>query len=62
MRENSAVIASLVETCELNDVDPHVCLADALAKIVNGHLNSQIEDLLPRAYVKVKEERLKAVA
>ena len=58
--ENWAVIASLVETCKLNGVDPHVYLADALAKIVNGHLNSQIDDLLPWAYVKA--EPLKAVA
>jgi transposase len=58
--ENWAVIASLVETCKLNGVDPHVYLADALAKIVNGHLNSQIDDLLPWAYAKA--EPLKAVA
>ena len=58
--ENWAVIASLVETCKLNSVDPHLYLADALAKIVNGHLNSQIDDLLPWAYVKA--EPLKAVA
>jgi transposase len=58
--ENWAVIASLVETCKLNGVDPHVYLADALAKIVNGHPNRQIDDLLPWAYVKA--EPLKAVA
>ena len=58
--ENWAVIASLVETCKLNGVDPHVYLADALAKIVNGYLNSQIDDLLPWAYVKTQP--LKAVA
>ena len=58
--QNWAVIASLVETCKLNGVDPHVYLADALAKIVNGYLNSQIHDLLPWAYVKT--EPLKAVA
>ena len=58
--ENWAVIASLVETCKLNGVDPHVYLANALAKIVNGYLNSQIHDLLPWAYVKT--EPLKAVA
>ena len=31
-------------------VDPQAYLADALTKIVNGHLNSQIDDLLPWAY------------
>ena len=58
--ENWAIIASLVETCKLSGVDPHVYLADVLAKIVNGHLNSHIDDLLPWAYVKT--EPLKAVA
>jgi transposase len=29
---NWAVIASLVETCKLGDVDPHAYLADTLAR------------------------------
>lgn len=45
-----AIIASLVETCKLCGVDPYAYLADALAKIVNGHLNSQIDNPLPWAY------------
>ena len=48
--ENWAVIASLVETCKLNGVDPHAYLADVLARIVNGHLNSRLDELLPWAY------------
>lgn len=48
--EHWATIASLVETCKLNDVDPHVYLADVIARIVNGHPNSQIDVLLPWAY------------
>ncbi len=47
--KTGAVVAPLVETCKLNGVDPHVYLADVLAKIVKGHLNSQIDDLLPWA-------------
>jgi hypothetical protein len=35
-------------------------LTDALARIVNGHPNSQIDDLLPWAYIRVPE--FKAVA
>jgi transposase len=55
-----AVIASLIETCKLNDVEPLGYLADVLTRIVNGHPNSQIDDLLPWAYIRVRE--LKAVA
>jgi transposase len=45
-----AIIASLIETCKLNAIDPHSYLTDILARIVNGHPNSQIDDLLPWAY------------
>ena len=50
--ENWAIVASLIETCKLCGVDPQAYLADTLAKIVNGHLNSQIDDLLPWAYAR----------
>jgi transposase len=49
--EHWAVIASLIETCKLNDVDPYGYLADVITKIVNGHPNSRIDELLPSAYV-----------
>ncbi|MET3583701.1 hypothetical protein ABID19_006766 [Mesorhizobium robiniae] len=58
--EHWAVIASLIETCKLNSVEPLSYLADVLTRIVNGHPNSQIDDLLPWAYVNQPE--LKAVA
>jgi hypothetical protein len=48
--EHWAVIASLVETCKLCGVEPHAYLADVITRIVNGHLNRQIDDLLPWAY------------
>jgi hypothetical protein len=58
--DNWAVIASLIECCKLNSVDPYAYLADVLAKIVDGHLNSAIDDLLPWAYV--ASQPFKAVA
>jgi transposase len=48
--EHWAVIASLVETCKLCGVEPQTYFADVMTKIVNGHPNSQIDDLLPWAY------------
>jgi transposase len=48
--ENWAVIATLIENCKLSGVDPYAYLTDVLAKIVNGHPNSAIDDLLPWAY------------
>ena len=58
--EHWAVIASLIETCKLNGVEPLGYLADVLTRIVNGHPNSQIDQLLPWAYIRAPE--LKAVA
>jgi transposase len=58
--EHWAVVASLIETCKLNNVEPLGYMADVLARIVNGHPNSQIDDLLPWAYIAAPE--LKAVA
>src|SRR5579863_8035377 len=54
-----AVIASLIETCKLNAVDPLLYLRDVITKIVNGHPNSRIDELLPWTYA---EQPLKAVA
>ncbi len=58
--EHWATIASLIETCKLCGVDPYAYLADVITKIVNGHPNSCIDDLLPWAYPAGPE--LKAVA
>jgi transposase len=48
--ENWGIIASLIETCKMNAVDPHAWLASTLKAIVSGHKQSQIDDLLPWNY------------
>lgn len=48
--ENWAVIASLIETCKLNAVDPHAWLTATLTAIVRGHRQSKIHELLPWNY------------
>jgi hypothetical protein len=54
-----ATIATLIETCKLNDIDPLSYLTDVLARIVNGHPNRDIDALLPWAY---RKQDLRAVA
>ena len=54
-----AVVASLVETCKLNGVDPQAYLADVIARIVAGHPQSGLDDLLPWTYA---AQPLRAVA
>ena len=49
--EHWAVLASLVETCKLNNLKPQAYLADVLTRLVNGHPNNRIDDLLPWAHV-----------
>ena len=45
-----AVLASLVETCKLNGVEPESYIADVLTRLVNGHLQTRLDELLPWAY------------
>jgi transposase len=42
-----ADIASLVETCKLNGVNPQVYLTDLLTRLVNGWPQSRIDELMP---------------
>jgi hypothetical protein len=42
-----AAVASLVETCKLNGVDPQRYLTDLLARLVNGWPNSRVDELMP---------------
>ena len=42
----AAAVYTLIETCKMNDVDPHAWLADVLARLPD-HPASKIADLLP---------------
>jgi hypothetical protein len=48
--QNWAMIASLIETCKLNGVEPHGYLTGVLTAIINGHKQKDIEHLLPWNY------------
>jgi transposase len=50
--ENWATIASFVETCKLNKVDPLAWMTDVLTKLVNRWPASKIDKLMPWAYAK----------
>jgi transposase len=58
--EHWAVLASLIETCKLIGVDPQAYLADVITRIVAGHPNSRLDELLPWTYPPTPA--LKAVA
>ena len=45
--KNWALLASIVATCKLNDVNPVAYFAATREAILNGHPQSRIEDLMP---------------
>ena len=42
-----AMLASIIETCKLNQVDPHAYLTGVLIAIARGHKQKSIAQLLP---------------
>ncbi len=49
-----AAIASLVETCKMNGVDPQRYVTDRLTRLVNGWPNSRINELMPWCWAPAK--------
>ena len=45
--ENWAVVASLIETCKLNAVNPQSYFTDLLTRLVNGWPQARIDQLMP---------------
>lgn len=48
---NWARFASLIGTCKMNGVEPYAYLQDLFTKLANGHLDRDIDALMPWAYV-----------
>jgi len=48
--ENWACIASLIETCKLNGVEPQAYIADVLTKLVNLWPAARLDELMPWAW------------
>ena len=48
--ERWAVVASLIQTCKLNSVEPYAYLADVLARMCDGHPVNRLDELLPWAW------------
>lgn len=45
--QNWAMLASLIETCKLNRIEPHSYLTGVLSAIVDGHKQKHVDLLLP---------------
>ena len=47
---NWARFASLIGTCKMNGVEPYSYLRDLFTKLANGHLDRDIDNLMPWVY------------
>ncbi|VAV87077.1 hypothetical protein MNBD_ALPHA08-1014 [hydrothermal vent metagenome] len=54
--KNRDIIASLAETCKLSNINPHDYLTGIFTAVVNGHRQSNIDELLPWNLQKVNEQ------
>ena len=54
--ERWAAVASLVETCKLNGVDPQRYFTDLLTRLVNGWPNGRIDELMPWHWAPAKAD------
>ena len=50
-----ARIASLIETCKLNDVEPYAYLKATLEVIAAGHPAAHIDELMPWNFGKIQQ-------
>ena len=48
--KNWARFASLIGSCKMNGVEPYAYLRDLFTKLANGHLDKDIDALMPWAY------------
>ena len=54
--ENWALLASIVATCKLNDVNLAAYIAETLEAIIDGHPHSRIGDLMPWRFRKASSQ------
>ncbi|MBE0414806.1 transposase domain-containing protein, partial [Yoonia sp.] len=45
-----ARFASLIGSCKMNGVEPYAYLSDLFTRLVNGHLDKDIDALMPWDY------------
>jgi len=58
--ENWAILASLIETCKLNGIEPQAYLADVLARLVNLWPNNRLDEFLPWTWAAAREQQQRA--
>ena len=54
-RRNGSTTYHLIGTCKMNGVEPYAYLRDLFTRIANGHLDRDIDALMPWAYAAAAE-------
>jgi hypothetical protein len=54
--ESWAILASLIETCKLNGIDPQAYIADVLTRLVNLWPNARLDELMPWAWAQARQQ------
>ena len=60
--ENWAIVASLIEACKLNDLEPQAYLADVLVRLVNLWPNNRLDERLPWTWAAARQQQQRAAA
>ena len=55
--EHWAILASLIETCKLNNLNPETYLADTFTRLVAGHPVNRLDELLPWNWAKAQQSQ-----
>jgi hypothetical protein len=50
------LLASIVATCKLNDVNPVAYIGEILEAIIAGHPQSKVDDLMPWRFRKTSSQ------
>jgi transposase len=58
--QNWAVLASLIECCKLNSIEPQTYLADILVRLLNLWPNNRLDELLPWVWIKARQQLQRA--
>ena len=58
--ENWAILASLIETAKLSNIDPQAWLADILSRLVNLWPNNRLDELLPWSWAAARQQPQRA--
>ena len=59
--ENWACMATLVETCKLNGVNPQLYFTDLLTRLVNGWPQNRIDELMPWYWAPKDQSEISAI-